>query len=112
MGPLSENTSGAFIFGHAWGEENGFSTTILQPMIFYNFPNGDGLTVHYNNIISYNWNASSSNAWTVPLGLGVSKAFALGRHGLEPLVGVYYNAVRPQGAADWTVKWAVSWLLP
>ncbi len=104
------NLSTAFIAGQLWGEDR-FSTAILQPMLFYNFGE-TGWTVHYNNIISLDWRADSDNAWTVPLGLGVSKTFALGRHGLEPLVGVYYNVVRPQGATDWALKWAISWLLP
>jgi hypothetical protein len=105
------NLSTAFIGGHLWGEENGFSTTILQPMLFYNLPNA--WNIHYNNIISYDWNASAGNGWTFPLGLGVGKMFALkGGHGIEPVVGVYYNAVRPDGAANWALKWAISWLLP
>jgi hypothetical protein len=80
------NLSIATILGHVWAEQN-FSLTILQPMLFYNI--GDqGFTVHYSNIISYDSNAAnSSNAWTVPLGLGVSKAYALGKIGVEPLIG-------------------------
>ena len=106
------NLSTAFIGGHLWGDVEGFSTSILQPMLFYNIGT-EGWTVHYNNIISYNWNADSRNAWTVPLGLGVSKTFALkGGHGIDPLVGVYYNVARPDGAADWAIKWAITWLLP
>jgi hypothetical protein len=28
------------------------------------------------------------------------------------LAGPYYNVVRPDGAADWTIKWGINWLLP
>jgi len=102
------NLSVATIAGHAWGEQN-FSLTILQPMLFYNI--GDnGWTVHYSNIISHDWNATSGNEWTVPLGLGVSKAIALGNFGMEPLVGYYWNVAHPDGAADQVFKWAVSFL--
>lgn len=100
----------AAIGGHLWGQDR-FSTSILQPMLFYNF-GATGWSLHYNNIISHDWSASSSNAWTVPLGLGVGKVFALGAHGLEPAIGLYYNVARPAGAADWTLKWAINWLLP
>jgi hypothetical protein len=101
------NLSIAAIGGHLWAEE-GFSTSILQPMLFYNIGT-DGWTVHYNNIISYDWNASSGNEWTVPLGLGVSKTFALKSGlGIEPLLGYYYNAARPAGAADHVIKWSVN----
>ena len=57
-------------------------------MIFYNLP--DAWNIHYNNMITYNWDADSDNAWTVPLGLAVGKMFALkGGHGIEllPVVG-------------------------
>ena len=78
-------------------------------MLFYNI--GDnGWTVHYNNTILYDWNASSGNEWTVPLGLGVRKTFAVGKLGIEPLIGYYYSAARPQGAPDQTIKWAVNLL--
>ena len=112
VGDIGEHISTAFIGGHLWGEEEGFSTSMLQPMIFYNLP--DAWNIHYNNIISYDWNADeSSNAWTVPLGLGVGKMLALqGGHGIDLSLGGYYNVARPEGAADWILKWAISWLLP
>jgi hypothetical protein len=52
------------------GEQN-FSLTILQPMLFYNIGE-NGWTVHYNNIISHDWNAATGNEWTVHLCLGVN----------------------------------------
>ena len=112
VGDIGEHISTAFIGGHVWGDENGFSTSMLQPMIFYNLP--DAWNIHYNNMITYNWNASdSSNAWTVPIGLGVGKMIALDNgHGFEFFAGPYYNAAKPTGAADWTIKWGVNWLIP
>jgi hypothetical protein len=102
------NLSASFIGGHLWGQQS-FSLSILQPMLFYNI--GDnGWTVHYNNIISHDWNASEGNAWTVPLGLGTSKTFALGKLGIEPLIGYYWNVVKPNGAADSSFKWAINFL--
>jgi hypothetical protein len=112
VGNISESISSAWIAGHLWGEENGFSTSMLQPMVFYNLP--AAWNIHYNNMITYDWNAkNSSNAWTVPLGLAVGKMFALkGGHGIEFFAGPYYNVARPDGAADWTIKWGVNWLIP
>ena len=70
-------------------------------------------TINYVNTISYDWNADSDNRWTVPLGLGFSKTFALNNgHGIELLLGGYKNVERPQGAAEWQLKWAINWLLP
>ena len=103
VGDIGENISTAFIGGHLWGQTSGYSTTMLQPMIFYNLPNA--WNIHYNNMITYDWKASSSDAWTVPVGLAVGKMFALENgHGLEPFIGVHNNVERPKGAADWTIK--------
>jgi hypothetical protein len=99
----------AAIAGHVWGDENGFSTSIFQPMVFYNLP--EAWTIHYNNIISYDWNATSGNEWTVPLGLGVSKTFVLKSGvGVEPALGWYYNVEQPEGAAQHAIKWAVNFV--
>lgn len=103
------NLSIAAILGHVWGEQS-FSLSIFQPMLFYNI--GDkGFTIHYNNIISYDSNAAnSSNAWTFPLGLGISKTYALGGIGVEPLFGYYLNVAKPEGAADSQLKWSLNFL--
>ncbi len=62
-----------------------------------------------NNMITYNWDADSDDAWTVPLGLEVGKMLALkGGHGLEFTLGGYHNAARPDGAADWVLKWGIA----
>ncbi len=74
VGNLSENVSSAFIVNQLWGD-NGFSTSSIQPMIFYNIPSMPGVSLQYNSVISYDWNASSGNEWTLPLGMGVSKMF-------------------------------------
>lgn len=111
VGDIGEHISTAFIAGHLWGDNDGFSISMLQPMIFYNLP--DAWNIHYNNMITYSWDSESDDAWTVPLGLGVAKMISLkGGHGIEFSAGPYYNVVRPDGAADWTIKWGISWLLP
>ena len=101
VGDIGDAISTAFIAGHVWGDEDGFSTSMLQPMLYYNLPNA--WNIHYNNMITYDWNSdtNSSDRWTVPLGLGVGKMVALkGGHGLEFTLGGYYNAARPDGVAQ------------
>ena len=112
VGGFSENVSFSMVGGHTEGE-NDFSTSFVQPMLYYNVPRMEGVALSYNNTIAYNWNADSDNAWTVPLGATVSKTLALsGGHGLDLGLGYYYNVEKPDGAADWAIKWAVTWLLP
>ena len=103
----------AFVGGNLWGTESGFNTAFFQPMVFYNFPSAPGLALAYNPMITYDWTASSDNALTLPLGASLSKTNALsGGYGLEFILGGYWNAVKPDGAAEGTIKWAVNVVFP
>ena len=113
VGSLTPNVASSFIVGHLWGDGGDFSTSTLQPMIFYNFPDTPGVALAYNATISYDWKASSENRWTVPVGATLSKMFDLGGgYGLEAMAGAYWNAEKPNGAADWRINWAINVLLP
>ena len=103
----------AFIGGHLWGDQDGFSTTIFQPMVYYNFPSSPGLALSYNNQWSYSWSASSGNEWSLPLGLSISKTFAMkGNHGMDLGIGPYWMAAKPKGAAESMIRITFAWLFP
>ncbi|MHC4619020.1 MAG: hypothetical protein ACYTEQ_14850 [Planctomycetota bacterium] len=113
VGNLTENLSTAIIGGHLWGDESGFSTSILQPMFFYNIPGAPGWEIQYSNMITYDWTAGSGNAWTIPLGLGVGKTIAFDSGlGLNLTAGYYHNVVKPDGAADSMVRFGVNFIFP
>ena len=64
-------------------------------------------------MIIYDWAASSDNALTLPLGASFSKTSVLGGGaGIEIMIGAYWNAVKPDGAAGGTIKWAVNLVFP
>jgi hypothetical protein len=113
-GSFTETLSGAFIVGHMWGDEGSFNTSTVQPMIYYNFPKISGFSLSYNATTSYNWDATrSGDKLTVPIGAGVSKTFALSNgYGIDVGGGLYVNAKKPAGAADWRMNWAVNFLFP
>ena len=72
LGPLSIATLG----GHLQGFDNDFSTTFVQPMVYYNSEALPGAYVAYNNTISYDHKTEGpgrGNSWTVPLGLTSGK---------------------------------------
>lgn len=107
--------SGPWSFGglvnHLWGEDD-YSTTTLQPIIYYNFESerfGDWF-LGYNDRISYDWSADrSSDAWTVPLGLTAGKTV------LQPSgravtynLGAYKLLESANDALDWQLRFAVN----
>jgi hypothetical protein len=55
-------------------------------------------------IINANWNRSSGNRWLVPVGGGFGKAFKINRHPWAFSVQAYYNAARPEGAPEWSLR--------
>jgi hypothetical protein len=112
VGNLTDDVSAAVVAGHMWGQGS-FSTTILQPMVFYNFPFAPGWELGYDQIISYDWNDSPGSGWTVPVGAVLGRTFSLGGGvGLSAGLGYYYNVVRPRGGARSTIRLNLHLLLP
>lgn len=112
-GAITPEISFAGIVGNHWGNGGKFNTMTIQPMVFYNFPNNPGAVLGYNATISADWEASSGNRWTVPLGLTYGKTFDIGGgNGLDISIGPYWNVIRPDGAPSWTLRFGVTWIAP
>jgi hypothetical protein len=111
VGSFTEKLAFAGILGNQWGNSGKFNTMTLQPMLFYSI--APAKSIAYNAVISADWEASSSNRWTVPIGLSYNQTWDMGGgHGLDFIIGPYYNVVRPEGGAKWQLRFAVSWLFP
>ncbi|MGE0226407.1 MAG: hypothetical protein AB7F35_26640 [Acetobacteraceae bacterium] len=72
-----------------------YNTFTLQPFVNYNF--GEGWYVGTSPLITANWLATGDHAWTLPIGGQVGRVIQIGgKLPVNLLVGVYYNALRPQ----------------
>ena len=113
VGSITEDIAFAGLLGNHWSFNGDFNAATIQPMFFYNFESIPGMYVGYNASISADWNADSDNTWTVPLGLSVGRSFDMGGgHGLDVQGGPYKNVTRPAGAADWLIRFGVTWIFP
>ncbi len=83
---------------------------LLEPFINYNLDNGWYLIS--DMILTANWQADSSNRWTIPLGGGVGKMFEIGSQKMNTKIEAYYNVEKPEGAPDWTMSWTLQFLFP
>ncbi len=112
FGAVGEFSYGALI-NHHWGEEN-YNVTSFQPMIYYNLKAIPGAYVGYSNTTTYSWKAESGDRWQVPLGLVVGRTFPIGGngHALDLNLGAYKLVAKPEGGADWQLKFGLSWFLP
>lgn len=98
------------IANHLWGED-GFSTTTVQPIIYYNLetPGIGPWFVGYNAPITYDWNAESGDAWEVPLGLTVGKTFVLpSKDSLQFAVGAYDLVETSANGNDWQLRFSIN----
>jgi len=112
-GELTPDMSFAGIVGNLWSFDGSFSMLTIQPMVYYNIPAVSGAYLAYNAAIAVDWKATSGNTLTLPLGMTVGKTFDMGGgNGLDVGVGPYYNAIRPDGAADWQIRFGMTWLFP
>ncbi|WP_052055714.1 hypothetical protein [Myxosarcina sp. GI1] len=86
------------------------SQFLLQPFFNYNLPNGWYLVS--SPIITANWEASSDDTWTVPIGGGFGRVFAIGKQPVNATLQGYWNAAKPDGGADWTLRTQFQLLFP
>jgi len=82
----------------------------LQYFVNYNFSHGWYLTSSPVN--TANWKADNNNRWTIPFGGGGGKIFHVGKQALNFQTQAFYNAERPAGAADWTLRIQLVFLFP
>jgi hypothetical protein len=91
-------------------DRNTVSQMLLEPFINYNLEGGWYLIS--DMIITANWEANSSNQWTVPLGGGFGKMFEIGSQKMNTKLEAYYNVEKPKGAPDWSFAWTLQFLFP
>ena len=91
-------------------DRNTVSQMLLEPFVNYNLE--DGWYLISDMIITANWEADSSNQWTVPLGGGFGKMFAIGNQKMNTKLEAYYNVEKPDGAPDWSFSWTLQFLFP
>lgn len=83
---------------------------LIQPFVNYNLP--DAWYVVSAPIITADWEASSDDRWTVPIGAGVGKIVRIGQLPVNAQVGGYYNVVRPDNGAEWQLRIQIQLLFP
>ena len=110
FGGVGNLALGSLVAQH-WGNGGKFSNMTIQPIVLYNFEDLPGVYLGYNNTISADWKQGGKNVWTVPLGLTLGKTMPVGDgSALDLSIGGYNVVARPDGAADWQLKFGISLL--
>ena len=89
------------LLGHQWDVAGSGSGDINLTTLnyFYGFTLGNGWALTAAPVISYNYEAASSQALTVPIGIGASKTVVLGGRPWQFVLQYWYNVERPDAFA-------------
>jgi len=85
---------------------------LIQPFINYNFPNKPGRYLTTASIITADWEASSDDKWTIPIGGGIGQIIKWGKTPVNLSASAYYNAEKPDNAGWWTMRLQAQLLFP
>jgi hypothetical protein len=105
------------LFSNVWAPKgdaarNKVNLFTWQYFINYNIPDGDGLYLVSAPIITADWEADSSDRWTVPFGGGVGKIFRIGQQPVNAQISAYYNVEKPDFGPDWQLRTQIQFLFP
>jgi hypothetical protein len=102
--------SNVWSVGSGYGDPGDVNDFTLQYFINYNLKGG--WYVSLAPVISSNWEATSGNQWTVPVGGSVGRVFKIGKQAVNFKVGTFYNVVKPNDATDWNFQFELALLFP
>jgi hypothetical protein len=83
---------------------------LMQPFVNYNMRHGWYLTS--SPIITSNWEVSSNNRWTVPVGDGVGKIVHFGKLPVNAYAQLFRDVERPDGTTSWSARFQMQFLFP
>lgn len=98
-------------FNQIWSyKSNDLSSFFAQYFVTHNFKKG--WYVNTTPTITGNFKASDGNVWTVPVGAGGGKIVHFPNTPVKFQLQAYYNALKPEGAADYSIVAQIVVLFP
>ena len=119
IGAVMLATPGKWVVGvlaqNTWsfaGDANRADVNFFFSQYFLNYNLKNGWYVSSAPIITANWEAESGQQWTIPFGGGVGKLVRFGKVPVDLQTQVFYNAVKPDYGADWSLRLQFKMLFP
>ncbi len=84
--------------------------TYIEPQVSYSLDSG--WFGQWDPAITYDWTADTDNAWTIPVGVDIGKAFQIGERAMSLQVGGYDYPMHPDGAPQWIIRAEMTFLFP
>lgn len=103
------------LMGNLWSYAGADDRADINQMFFQYFVNyglEGGWYLTSTPTMTANWNASSSERYTVPVGGGFGKIFKIGNQPLRAQLQGFYNVEKPTGAPDGSIMLTVQFAFP
>jgi hypothetical protein len=97
-------------FAAAESDRDDVSQFVIQPFINYNLE--DGWYLVSEPAFTANWEASSDQRWTVPIGGGFGRLFTIGNQPINIRLQGFHNIEEPDNAPDWIATLNIALLFP
>ena len=94
------------------GGGSGTDINLFTWQYFVNYNLDGGWYITSAPIITANWEASSSDRWTVPFGGGVGRVMRFGKQPVNLSVQAYVNVEAPDSGSDWQLRLQMQFLFP
>ncbi len=94
------------------GDSDALDVNVFSAQVAINYKLENGWYLTSAPLISANWEESSDNRWTVPLGGGIGRIIKLEKMAVAIDAGAYYNVEKPRFADDWYTQILVNFLFP
>lgn len=108
---------GPWVYGglisHLWsyyGSDPEVNQTSIQPFLNYNMKGGWYLSA--SPVITANWNAHSSQTWTIPIGGGIGRVFKMGNQPMNASLKLYHNVESPRSGSETQLQFQFQFLFP
>lgn len=110
---------GPWLFGslvqNVWsfaGPSDAPDVNFLSWQFFVNYNFEDSWYLTSSPTITADWDASSDDRWTVPIGGGAGKLVRFGNQPVDFKLQGFWYAEKPDGAADGQVNFQIKFLFP
>ncbi|MCM8531643.1 MAG: hypothetical protein NE330_10820 [Lentisphaeraceae bacterium] len=100
------------LVSNVWSiEGSGENVNLMTFQPFYNYNFDAGFYFTSSPVLNANWE-NDGEKWTVPVGGGLGKIFRIGQLPVNVSLQAFTNIVKPDHAADWTLRFQVQLLFP
>jgi hypothetical protein len=100
------------LFSNVWDINGDTDIDVFSWQYFVNYNMDNGWYLTSSPLLSANWEASSGEKWTVPVGGGVGRIFRIGKQAVNAQFQYFYNVEKPDHVGDWSIRMQFQLMFP